>query len=124
MLLSRMTAATVGGAPNSDELYGNAMESLNEGETLGGGFGCVLGVEPIAPRWLLENSRMLDDFSQVFERIGGIPKEQRNVPIIIDKAIALGETACPLLEDLREALRVDKINDEKRQRQKNSNCDT
>ena len=38
-------------------------------------------------------------------------REQKNVPITIDKAIALGETACPLLEDLREALRVDKIND-------------
>ena len=39
-------------------------------------------------------------------RLGKAPK-------IIDKAIALGETAVPLLEDLREALRVDKINDEK-----------
>ena len=49
-------------------------------------------------------------------------REKRNVPIIIDKAIALGETACPLLEDFSERSRMDKISD--RKRQKNSNRDT
>ncbi|CAL6390299.1 unnamed protein product [Bathycoccus prasinos] len=113
-----LTAATVGGAPNSDELYGNAMESLNEGETLD---------DALVAFWELNQSR-LDGFSKAVEclmilakslkGLAAFRREQRNVPIIIDKAIALGETACPLLEDLREALRVDKINDEENARRK------
>jgi hypothetical protein len=94
------------------------MESLNEGETLD---------DALVAFWELNQSR-LDGFSKAVEclmilakslkGLAAFRREKRNVPIIIDKAIALGETACPLLEDLREALRVDKINDEENARRK------
>jgi len=113
-----LTAATIGGATNSDELYGDAIESLNEGETLD---------DALVAFWELYQSR-LDGFSKAVEclmilakSLKGLSKfrnKQERVPKVIDNAIALGETACPLLEDLREALRVDKINDEENARRK------
>ena len=113
-----LTAATVGGAPNSDELYGNAMESLNEGETLDDALVAFLGVEPIAPRWLLESSRMLDDFSQVFERIGGIPKRKKKRSYNNRQSDCTRRNRVSASQDLREALRVDKINDEEKSAEK------
>ncbi len=121
-----LTEATVGGATHSDELYGDAMESLNEGDTLD---------DALVAFWELNQSR-LDGFSKAVECLMILAKSLKGLaafrreyqkdantrlgraPKIIDKAIALGETAVPLLEDLREALRVDKINDEENARRK------
>ena len=114
-----LTAATIGGATGSDEVFADAMESLNEGETLD---------DALVAFWETNQPR-LDGFSKAVECLMILAKalkglqnfcvdlhppsaENNVVPKIIEQAIAFGETACPLLEDVREALRVDKINDE------------